>query len=371
LGIAYLGGVLEESGIEVEVLNLASTAIKNVNHFPDADLYGITCVTATYSSVMKLSRTLKDQGKRVAVGGIHPSIFPEKTLVDTLCDYVLVGEAEYALRDLALGKLKHGIIDAGIIENLDALPFPARHLFPSNDVVDLTGIHGQELGERATTMITSRGCPYNCSFCTKIPQTEKFRFRSPSNIVEEIEFLIEEYGIDHIRFVDDIFTFQIKRIKNLCELLIAKELDVSWVCITRTDRITDELLKVMKLAGCKEVHLGIETGSQKMLNSMNKIVTVKENLDAIKKIREAGIIVKAYLIYGFPGETLQDIEATKSFILEAQPDKFTLSRFIPLPGSAIYNAINPHAKMSWFYPDIGDIEYLRFKRWLNENVHSQ
>jgi len=307
---------------------------------------------------------LKQQNKKVCIGGIHPSIFPKTTLADSLCDHVIVGEGEYALRDLALGKISEQIAYAGVIKDLDEMPFPARHLFEYSDVVDLTGIHGQEHGQKATTMITSRGCPYNCSFCTKIPQTNAFRFRTPQNIIEEIELLIHDYQISHIRFVDDIFTFDIERIINLCKSLIQIN-DLSWVCITRADKLTDKLLEMMKSAGCKEIHLGIESGSQRILDSMNKRITVEQNLDSIIRIKRAGIKVKTYLMYGFPGEMRQDIDATKMFIRKAKPDRFTLSRFTALPGSNIWETVNHETR--WFYPDSGD-GYLEFKEWLKEEI---
>lgn len=365
LGLAYVGAVLEQSGIEVEIENMADVPIEefSIDMMPDSDIYGITCVTATYPAVVKLSDMLKANEKKVVVGGVHPSVLPLETLKDTKCDHVIVGEAEYAFRDLVLGRIKGRVINAGLMKNLDALPLPARHLFSKEDIVDKTGIHGQDKGVGATTLITSRGCPFSCKYCCKIPQTSKVRLHSANRIITEINSITEEYKINHFRFVDDIFTVARKRVLEFCSL--ASEIEISWICITRGDALDEELLKRMEKAGCKEVHIGVESGSQRMLNLMGKGTTVEQNLKAIKMIRTAGILTKVYLMFGYPGEEGKDTEATKIFMMKAKPDKWTLSQFTPLPGSSLWD---PATRTNgWFYPD-SEEKYGELKNWLRSEA---
>lgn len=356
LGLAYIAAVLEDNGFSVVVDNLANSSIGCVS---DADIYGITCATSTYDEVVKISKALKHDDKRVVVGGIHPSIFPEETLHECGCDHVVIGDGEYSFLDILNGVQSDPFIIREPTHNLDDLPFPARHLF--DNVVDTTGIHGQPANEKATTMITSRGCPYNCSFCCKTLETRTPRSRSPENIITEIHQIIDDYGIEHIRFVDDVFTLSKKRVMKLCDLM-QKETDITWICITRADLIDDELLSTMCAAGCVEVHIGAESGSQRILDRMNKRTTVETNFKAIQKIKNAGILAKIYLMYGYPGETIEDIDDTKRFFIAAKPDKFTLSRFSFTPGSAIWRT-----PPSWFYPD-DDSNYSVFRKELEEII---
>jgi len=160
----------------------------------------------------------------------------------------------------------------------------------------------------------------------------KFRFRSTSDIKKEIEEVMDRYNISHFRFIDDAFTANPWRVLNLCEAL--RGLGITWMCITRADWINRELLEAIKEAGCTEVDYGMESGSQRILDAMNKGITVDQNIKAVKLTKETGLRVKAYLMCDYPSETEEDITLTKRFMCEAKPDKYTLSSFTPLPGSS-------------------------------------
>lgn len=347
LGLAYIGAVLEEAGVDVQILNLADKVDPKPSDVPPADWYGISCVTATYDAVKKLIPLLEG---RVVVGGPHPSVLPDETLAELKPDIVMTGESEFAFRDLVLGKIEpEPIMDAGFIEDLNDLPFPARHLFPDSDVVDCSGIHGQEKGVAATTVITSRGCPYSCNFCCKgHPMFNWYRYRDALNVMEELFMLKERYGIGHVRFVDDELTLHKKRSAKLMRAL--RPLGLTFVCITRSDTLDPNLLRLMRLAGCVEIHIGVETGSDRLLKLMNKQTTARILKRGVEMIKNAGIRAKTYLIYNYPGETEADREATIEFLRETQPDKYTISRFIPLPGSAVERVTGQKGAV-WFYPD--------------------
>jgi len=358
---------LEEAGVEVEVLNLGDVENLDSVNYPDADWYGVTCTSATQDTVRELIPFLKG---KVAVGGPHPSVFPEEVADTFGVDVAMMGEAEYLFRDVVTGRKRaRAVMDAGIIFDLNRLPQPARNLFDKEDVVDRSGIHGQDVGIPATTVITSRGCPYLCTFCCKgHPMFTNYRFRNAANVFEELLALKEDYEIEHVRFVDDEFTLYPTRIAELMQKI--EPLDMTWVCITRADTLSPDLLRLMKKAGCVEVHVGVESGSNQVLERMNKQTTTEVLLKGIRAIKEAGIRVKTYLMYGFPGETDEDREQTVEFIRQAQPDKFTVSQFVPLPGSAIAETSyigNPSGGRQWFYPD-ENADFTDFRKRIMEAV---
>lgn len=370
LGLAYLAATLLNSGIDTEILNLSDVNNLENMKIPDANWYGITCVSATYKPVIELCNLI--DGK-IVVGGVHPTVEPEQTLKDTGADFVVTGEGDYAFRDLVSGLLepKGRIIEAGVIEDLDSLPFPARHLFPYNEVVNKDGILGCEKGVAASSIITARGCPYRCSFCVKAHEMfRRFRYRSAENIREELALLVEDYGVQHVRILDDTFTLIKKRVLDLCAEI--GDLGITWACITRADRIDDEMLTGMKKAGCIEVNIGVETGSERLLKLMNKNETVESYIKASEKIRGAGMIFKPFLMYDFPTETREDREDTLKLVRKIKPDKFTLSKFTLLPGSDMW--INPEkygiaqVHQSYFYPDEKDAGWMNFKEEISRAV---
>ena len=361
LGLAYLGAVLEAAEVDVQILNLADNPDPQPSDISPADWYGVSCVTATKDAVKKLIPML---GGRTVIGGPHPSVLPEETAAELKPDVVMTGEAEYMFRNLVMGKIApEPIMNAGFLEDLNVLPFPARHLFKDSDVVDRSGIHGQEKGAPATTVITSRGCPFSCTFCCKgHPMFNWYRYRDASNVFEELTLLKERYEIEHVRFVDDEFTLHKGRSAELMKVI--RPLGFTWVCITRADTVDASLLRLMKLAGCTEVHIGVETGSDRLLRLMNKQTTSKILKHGINLIKEAGIRVKTYLMVNYPGETEEDREATIEFMRETKPDKYTISRFIPLPGSAVERVTRQKGAV-WFYPD-EDAKYQEYKKRIEE-----
>lgn len=362
LGLAYLGAVLEESGVEVKVLNLSGTVNVEKVDYPEADWYGISCVSATYEAGKKIIPLLKGT---VVLGGAHPSVMPVETLADAKPDIVVTGEAEYLFRDLVLGKIKpEPIMHAGIIEDLDRLPLPARHLYPHEDIINTEGILGCEKGVLATSIIASRGCPYNCSFCVKSHEMfRNLRYRYPTKIRKELVHLIENYGVQHVRILDDVFTLYRKHVLDICHEI--EDLGITWACITRADQLDRALLQHMKAAGCIEVNIGVETGSRRLLKIMNKHETLETYIEAAKRVRESGLILKVLLIYNFPTETSIDREETLNLVREMKPNKFTLSKFTLLPGSDMW--LHPEkygvgkVHEGYFYPD-EDSGWMRYKK---------
>lgn len=365
LGLLYLASILRNAGHKINYIQGGNTnPIDLVKKLPEADIDAVSMVTPTYKTVKNLFQEIGEKRDTYKiVGGVHPTIFPNETLKNINVDCVVTGEAETVI-ERVVDEQPRGIITAGIVENLDSLPFPSRDLYKFT--LDKSGIHGSP--KPSTTVITSRGCPFKCSFCCKTPAMSRFRFRSARDIYKELRQL-NDVGVEHVRFIDDAFSVHKGRVFNLCRLI--KKLDISYIAITRTDSVNPKVLKAMKDSGCTEICYGIESGSQYVLNLMNKHNTVEQNALAIKMTKEAGIKVKVFLMEGFPGERLYDRELTKKFILETQPDKYTVSQFICLPGSDVWNFPEKynhkfHAEKeedmfnSWFYPE-GDTH---LKNWM-------
>jgi radical SAM superfamily enzyme YgiQ (UPF0313 family) len=355
--------VLEEAGVEVVVKNLASEPHPESVKFPYADWYGISCVSAVYPDAKKLVPILKEKGK-VAMGGVHPTIMPREVSLEADPSLVITGEAEYMFRDIVLGLTAYEpIMHAGIIDNLDSLPLPARHLFSDTDVIDTTGIHGQEKGVPATTVMSSRGCPWQCHNCTKShPMFSNYRFRSAEHVKRELLNIQGEYGVEHVRFVDDEFTVNRERTLKLMKAI--QDLKLTWVCITRADTVDREMLREMRLSGCVEVHVGVEVFSNRVLKLMNKQTTEQVLEAGCQAIKSSGIRLKTYLMDQYPGTTQVDRDKTVDFVKRVKPDKFTLSRFTPLVGSAMYGKMKPKGD-GWFYPD-DDPEYTEYRARLTE-----
>jgi len=359
LGLLYLAAVLKKAGHKCTYIDFSEGLEVNDGVIPDIPqgINLITVLQATYKSSLDTAKFLRDTGNGpIVIGGSQVSLIPDKAVRDFNSYAAVLGEAENVIVDVVNGN-KAGIVYGGVIEDLDSIPYPDRDILPLSKLRNLSGIHLDRYDNdgAATTMISSRGCPYSCAFCSKSPHTKYFRWRSAKNIIGEMLNIWSEYAINHIRFVDDCFTANTRRVFDLCSLL--KPCNFYWLCITRADRVNANLLKEMYAAGCREIHFGIESGSQRILDFMNKGETVEQYVKAISLAKRAGLIVKIFLMEKFPGETSADIELTKEFVRRVQPDKFTLSKFVPLAGS----------QMSWtgedyqfFYPE----EETELRFWL-------
>lgn len=322
-GLLYLAAAIERIGHEVSIIDLTgSQNWREVVQGLEADLFGITCVTPNVSLVRKISSLLPSD-RPVVVGGAHPTFLPMETLREVGCDAVVRGEGEEVieavLNDLRLGNLKR-IYEGGIVQTA-AIPNPSRHL------VDLHRYTPG--GETITPIYTSRGCPFRCSFCSMI-SGRIYRTLPLERVLSEIEEVVKK-GFNHILLSDDNILVQSERFRRLMEAL--KPLGLTFRLNQDARAIDPQLMRLAKEAGCCEVSFGIETGSQKILNLMNKQTTVEANRKAILVAKENNIKTKAYFIVNFPGEDDSTVEETLEFARQVKPDKWLLSSFAPLPGS--------------------------------------
>ena len=317
LGLLYLGAALRDGGYTCNYVDLSDKTGQDYT-IPEADYHLITVVESTYRPALEV-RSKIDSGK-VVVGGFQPSLRPLQAFIDFKAP-VVTGEAEERISSILYDiKYNSGIpcmkYDCGVVEDLNSIAFPDRDLIP-RDVLRNTS--GRALAKysgdgAATSIISSRGCPYHCSFCSKLPLNDHFRYRSADNVVSEMKEVREKYDICHFKFWDECFTLRKGRMNEICNILI-EDGGFYWMCMTRTNTITPQMLHSMYAAGCREMQVGIESGSQKVLDAMCKGTTVERNVEAIQWIKDAGIKAKLLMMEGHPSETIkEDVDLTKKFI---------------------------------------------------------
>jgi len=226
----------------------------------------------------------------------------------------------------------------GLIENLDSLPFPAWDLIPPR-AYRIVPILEPAKAFPVAPIITSRGCPYNCSFCaSNVTWGRRIRFRSPQNVLREIELLKNEFGVREIHFADDNFTMDIARAEKICDLLISKKIGLPWQCPNgvRIDRLTLPLLKKMKASGCYAVGLGIESGNQQILDKNHKNLDLKIVPAVLNNLKKVGIESYGFFILGLPGDSPKTMKETIDFALRSSFDRVWFNIFTPYPGSTSF-----------------------------------
>jgi anaerobic magnesium-protoporphyrin IX monomethyl ester cyclase len=352
LGISYIAAVLENEGYDVGVidavaLGLTADEFRATLARGSPDVVCVTCMTSSIHGSLEAARIARGLGATTVLGGTHLSIYPVETLSYDCVDYGILGEGEYAtlelVRALEAGgpvagikglayKTGDGVAVNGpaLVEDLDPLPFPARHLLPMDRYSSIIGLHP------VTTMISSRGCPYRCGFCFKGPSDRKHRTRGPKNVVDEMETVVRDYGIREIMFYDDVIALRRKSIVGICEEIIARGLDVKWESPARVDNVDLELLRLMKRAGCIRLRYGVESGDPEILESMNKGIDLAGVKRAFEWTRRVGIQTFAYFIIGYIGETSASIRRTLQFSRELDPDLVMFTLATPYPGTELY-----------------------------------
>lgn len=357
LGLGYLEAVLTKAGYKVAVADLRDKQI-DLDLIPEANIVGITATTGEIGYAKQIARGIRERNPNTftVIGGAHATYLSDDC-VEYFVDMVLVGEGENAIDDIM--KKKVGILVAGYIDDLDSIPFPTRHSFSFSETLFEGAGYGK--GPPTTSIISSRGCPYTCSFCQEKPRP--VRFRSAENIAEEIIEIQEKWDCHHFRFEDDSFTLKPERTFDICHLL--EPLNVHWRCHTRSDLFNKEMARAMRLAGCDEVGFGVESADQRVLDIVNKKETIEQHIRAIRIAEDSGIKSKAFFMSGLPGETDEIVDLTKTFLEKAQPSKIILSRFTPYPGCDVwarpskYNVawIDPQFQNYWNFPQVTTIAY--------------
>lgn len=350
LNILYLASYLESKGHSVEVLDPAAEGLSlsktfyKVAYELKPKIVGLSAMTPGIQSAVNLGKAFKEAGFITALGGVHLTCDPEFLSRYPYFDFGITGEAETKLEEL-VSKIKSGEAVQGLFQGqsvvaLDSLPFPARHLINKSIYKRKEQLKSEI---PAAGMLSSRGCPYGCLFCSIPARASKVRFRSAKNIVDEMEEIYDSCGGSY-SFVDDCFTVDKQRVIQLCQEIIDRKLNCKWIASTRADRIDRELGRLLKHAGCTELYFGVESGNERVRNQViNKKLEerrIKEAIDICKKNR---ILSNLFLMVGFPTETKKEMMDTVHIGNRVKADVIGIHITIPFPGSGIYKyAIDNH-----------------------------
>jgi magnesium-protoporphyrin IX monomethyl ester (oxidative) cyclase len=371
LGLAYIASSLETRGHEVEVLDAFVSGWKNRRRMGEVvrvgmgeeeirsrmegfELVGVSCsFSSSASEALKTARLAREAGAKVVVGGVHASVRPEE-VVEGGADFAVVGEGEETMLEL-VGKLERGespsrvrgiVLRRGkrvvrnpprpLLRNLDILPFPARHLFPMEEYFRVEGRAAASRG-KATGMITSRGCPRRCFFCTIPVVWGCWRGRSPRNVVDEVEELVEEWGIEEVHFEDDNLTADGRRMRGICREMVRRKVGVSWAAPNGVEvgTLTSGLLEEMRRSGCYWLSFGLEHGDPLFRRRVGKFFSPSHARRVVRKAKELGIWTHAFFIVGWPWETKESLEKTFRFAEEVGLDSASFFAAIPLPGTPL------------------------------------
>jgi radical SAM superfamily enzyme YgiQ (UPF0313 family) len=335
LGLLYLATWLNHHGYEAHVVDLSSVQPELWGQsIPQADVYGFSTYTTSFHRTLEILNVVKNINPRAVTvaGGPHASGLPES--VSRYFDFVVVGEGEQAmlhlLATLKAGEILPPILYGTPVLKLDDLPFPDYSL------VDITSYHRVVDGRSSLSVLSSRGCPYRCVFCNSIivGRGRKVRFRTAENVVSELHELKEEWGVTSFRFQDDNFTLNQPRLGKMTALL--KQEAIRYRCFGRVDFCTREVADLLYEGGCRHIAFGVESGSAEILQRMQKGQTPDDIRRGIFNAKASGLIVRVYLMVGFPGETWKTVQATVDLMLECMPDEFSVYPLIPYPGTPIY-----------------------------------
>jgi anaerobic magnesium-protoporphyrin IX monomethyl ester cyclase len=357
LSLSYLASVLAQEGIEVKILDFLVTRYHPKKLRRELEEYrpqlvGATCVTLNYPIARRMLKVCKAFDPRIVtvIGGPHVTFAPEETLFQSpWIDAVVIGEGERTLvelvRAVAEDKDIHHVpgiafADGGMvvktspqarIENLDQLPLPARELLPM--------ARYRALGTPCT-VITSRGCPFSCIFCSgRRMFGPKVRFRNPGLVVDEIEKLQRDFGLAKINIVDDTFTLNHHHARAVCEEMLRRNLKIKWSAFARVDRISEDLAQLMNRAGCEWVLFGVESADEGILKTIRKGITPEEVRRGVKIAAEAGINVFNSFIFGLPGESRDTALKSLAFgdeLYHKYGAKYGFHMLSPLPGTEVY-----------------------------------
>ncbi len=362
LNLGYLASYLRINGYkDVSIIIGAwETDDKIVLEASQADIVGITATSPMMTHGRELARLIKKSNPSVPIvfGGAHPTSLPESTLSDVHIDIVARGEGEATFLDivksvehktpresiLGISFRKNGEICHNpfrpLIEDIDQIPFPARDLMKQKKFSEL---HCMGTGKRTANLFSSRGCPFQCTYCASHTiWTRKFRMRSPKNIIDEIEELVTDYKIKRINFHDDTFTVNRKRVFRFCDELKKRKLGVIWGCNVHVNTVDEELLTKMKEAGCIEVWVGVESGSQIILDELKKDSNINKIKETFRISKKLGLKRHAYLMVGSLSESRDTIRETKDLIKEIDPDYAAVTIFTPYPGCEAYDYAKAH-----------------------------
>jgi len=407
LGLAYLAAVLVRAGFKVGITDYS------VEKYSDQDIIkiikkdkpqivGISAATPTFISASKIAQIIRDNFHQIVlvIGGAHISAMAYRGMAESCFDIGLIGEGEETFLELAKSVQEKGLAGLEVIngiifrrgkefvlnpgrefiKELDALPYPARHLLAPLNRYKPTPASYKKLP--LGIIMTSRGCPNQCTFCDRSVFGNLYRQRSAENVLGEIEEVIYKYGAREIRFFDDCFTLDKERTYAICQGI--RKFKIPWTCLTTVTSINKGFLKEMKSSGCWQVLYGLESADPQILESLKKGNTLEQNIKAVKLAKEAGLSVRADFIVGTPGETKESLEKTLKFAIDMDLDYAHFNKFVPYPGTSLYKrltesgynfnfsegaSITDHLRPLYFPPGVIREDYLKFINYAHKRFY--
>ncbi|MBI2519912.1 MAG: radical SAM protein [Bdellovibrio sp.] len=369
-GIPYISSFVKQHGHSVKLINgqiLSDKKYKTLINSITSPVIGISTYHYDIREFFELTHFLKKKypQKIIVAGGRGPASFPLEYIFSHGCaDYIVLNEGEIPFNQLLtqmqagnfspenvpnLAYLKKGKITLSkqqdaLMENLDNLPFPDRDLIDQNFYLKL---QKKITGERLIRIVTSRGCPHVCLFCDKSGMGNKIRLRSADSVIAEIEFCMKKYKTNHFFFIDDLFVHSKSRLIEFCEKILQKKLKIRWEAHARVNSLEPDLYPLLKKSGLEQLFFGIESGSQTILDRIQKGISVPDIKKTLQLCRKHAIKSFGYFIVGVPGESKKDHEATLKLIEEGPIDGVEVFYLLPYMGSPIFNKLYDRNSFSW------------------------
>ncbi len=373
LGLLSIIAYMEVRGMEAEIIDCYATPMTGEELITEIirrspDIVGFSCTTSSFLEGYGFAALLKERAPEIITvfGGAH-ACSVGVTLLDDFpaIDYLVIGEGEVSFHELAASGCRNvakipgigfrlegkGTLSAvrELIADLDTLPFPAYHrlpLFPQRYSLPLFSFPTAP----NSSIISSRGCPYSCSYCDRSVFARGFRFNSPEYIIEHMKMLNQEYGIRHVFFYDDLFTADRNRVARFCELKEREKLSMTYNCIARLEHVDAELIALLKRSGCWQVNFGIESGDPAILKQHRKFYALDEVGKKLGMVRKSGMRVKGLFMVGLPGEDEAAIRRTIDYALTLPLDEINVTKFTPFPGAPIYKTIREQGEFTEEWP---------------------
>ncbi len=349
------GALLEKEGIEVELIDARAKAVSPSELGERIKKFDKVFITSSPidrwqcpnldigTFIQQIEEIRKEERERLYIMGVHGTLYPEKLLELTSAKAIIRGEPELTILDICkekdLSEIKgityrhNGKISSNPdrpLLDLNDLPIPAFHL------IDINNYGYELLGDKFVLFEGSRGCPYPCIYCLKTMYGKGYRKKSPERLIEEVDYVINKIGAKNGYFIDLEFTLNRELVDKLCDFLIEKQYDFHWCCQTRADTVDIDILKKMKDAGCELIHYGVETGSQWIMELIDKKISLSKIAEGVALTKKVGIETACFFLFGFPGETLKDMEETIRFAKELNSTYASFHIASPYPGTRLY-----------------------------------
>jgi anaerobic magnesium-protoporphyrin IX monomethyl ester cyclase len=381
LGLASIAAFLEQRGIRAHIVDCFAhpddeRVIRETLLAQRPAFVGFSCTTSSFLDGVRLAALARGvlPGVQTVFGGPHVSALRERLLNDyPEIDYLVVGEGEESLAELIAADGKGAEAIPGVVSrrggeavfggfrdkgiDLDSLPFPAYEKLAGYPTAYQLPIFNYPRTP-STSCISSRGCPYACSYCDRSVFRRSFRYNSADYLYAHLAYLRERFGIRHVNFYDDQFTFNRGRVEDFCRMMVDKPLGMTFNCAVRAEHVDFDLLRQMKAAGCWMVSLGIETGDPELLAQHRQNADLEMLADTIRLIKKARIRVKGLLMMGLPGESEESIRRSMEYVYSLPIDDFNLAKFTPFPGSPLYEKIH---ELGSFDEDWEQMDCMQFR----------